>query len=94
MAKHKFEKGNPGGPGRPKGSLSLVSMLKERLEKIPEGKKKTYAELFIDKVLKKSIDDEDVQAMRDVLNRVDGLPKQPLDVGGEVKFIVELHDRD
>lgn len=74
----KFAKGNPGG-GRPKGSFSLVEMIKRKLQEIPEGKDKTYAEYFIEQMMKKTVVEGDVSMMRDVINRVDGMPKQQID---------------
>jgi len=82
-----FKKGQSGNSkGRPKGSLSLVSLLKEELEKFIKGGKKekvTYAKALIRKVLKKAIVDEDIQMMKDILNRVDGMPKQSVEVENE-----------
>ena len=83
-----FKKGQSGNSkGRPKGSLSLVSLLKEELEKfIKTADKKervTYAKALIRKVLKKAIVDEDIQMMKDILNRVDGMPKQSVEVENE-----------
>ena len=80
-----FKKGQSGNSkGRPKGSLSLVSLLKEELEKfIKTADKKervTYAKALIRKVLKKAIVDEDIQMMKDILNRVDGMPKQAIEM--------------
>ncbi len=78
-----WKPGQSGNPkGRPKGSFSLVTLLKKKLEQMPGGKNKTYAEYFIDRVLNKAIKDGDVSMMRDVLNRVDGMPKQNHEVGG------------
>lgn len=76
----KFAKGNPGGPGRPKGSYSLVEAIRRKLEEIPEGKDKTYGEYFIEQVMKKTVVEGDVAMMRDILNRVDGMPKQSTDI--------------
>ena len=76
----RFAKGNPGGPGRPKGSYSLVEAIRRKLEEIPEGKDKTYGEYFIEQVMKKTVIDGDVPMMRDILNRVDGMPQQKVDM--------------
>lgn len=78
--KGQFVKGVTGNPeGRPKGSFSLVEMIKKKLQEIPEGKDKTYAEYFIEQMMKKTVVEGDVSMMRDVINRVDGMPKQQID---------------
>lgn len=71
-----FVEGNPGGPGRPKGSYSIVEMIKRKLQEHPEGKDKTYGEYFVEKIMKKIAVDEDVSMMKDIINRVDGMPKE------------------
>lgn len=71
----KFVKGNPGG-GRPPGSVSIVEGIKQKLLEIEPGNKKTYLELFLSKLFLKAIKDGNEQLMRDMINRVDGMPKQ------------------
>lgn len=72
--------GNTANPnGRPKGSFSLVEMIKKKLQEIPEGKDKTYAEYFIEQMMKKTVVEGDVSMMKDIINRVDGMPKQHID---------------
>jgi len=93
----KFIKGKSGNPnGRPKGTLSLVSLLKEELQRItPESankkEKETYALALIRKTIKIALISEDTQMIKDIFNRVDGMPKQNLELGlddiiGEVKL--------
>jgi hypothetical protein len=75
-----FKKGQSGNKlGRPKGSFSLVGLLKKKLQEHPEGKDRTYAEYFIDKVMSKTMIEGDVAMMRDIIDRVDGKPKQAID---------------
>lgn len=79
-----FAEGNPGGPGRP--VFSLITMLKSELQKCPEGQdKKTYADLLIQIILKKAIQDGDDQQIKNILQYVDGMPKASLDIMGEIK---------
>ncbi len=84
---HLFKKGQSGNPnGRPKGSgLCLTSLLKEYLEKKPEGQKEEYKHLFVKKLLKKALVDNDIKALKLIINYVDGLPKQAIDMTGEMK---------
>lgn len=91
-----FTKGNPGGPGRPKGSYSLVEAIRRKLEEIPEGKDKTYGEYFIEQVMKKTVIEGDVSMMRDILNRVDGMPQQKVDMttqGDKIGGVIMLPQR-
>lgn len=77
-----FKKGQSGNPnGRPKGTVSVVSKIKSMLDEIPtedNKEKKTYLELLVKTIMTKSIKDKDTQMIRDLINRVDGLPKQTL----------------
>lgn len=97
----KFVKGNPGG-GRPEGSVSIVEGIKRKLMEIEPENKKTYYELFLSKLFRKAIKDGDVTLIRDMINRVDGMPKQTNDLttNGKdlqtllVKFINDKDSRD
>lgn len=67
--------------GRPKGSLSLVAILKEKLEEIPEGMdKKTYAQLLVQKALSVALKEGDVGMIKDMFDRVDGKAQASVDV--------------
>ena len=81
--KGRFTAGNKYGKGRPEGSLSLVSLLKEKLEKVPENERLSFAEAVIEALVKKAIVSEDIGAIREILNRVDGMPKESIDIKGE-----------
>jgi hypothetical protein len=92
MADSTAKNSNPGGfkkddprinrEGRPKGSVSVVVAIKKKLEECPEGKEKTYLHYLVEKIMKKAIIDDDVNMIRDIIDRVDGKPKQPL-IGGD-----------
>lgn len=82
--KGRFIPGVSGHPeGKPKGSLSLVALIKEELEKEHPDLKEKYAKLFIKNYLAKATHRD--KLMVDVINRVDGMPKQSIDVTGEVE---------
>lgn len=86
----KFVKGNPGG-GRPEGSVSIVEGIKRKLLEIEPANKKTYLELFLSKLFLKAIKEGDTSLIRDIINRVDGMPKQNTEISGglnvtEIKF--------
>lgn len=78
-----FVPGRSGNPaGRPKGSFSLVEMIKHKLQEIPEGKDRTYAEDFVEQIMKKSVIEGDTSMMKDMINRVDGMPRQNIGLDG------------
>ena len=92
-----FVEGNPGGPGRPEGSISVVATLKKELEKVPQGEKKTYLGLLVKRILKKGIIDGDVGMIKDIINRVDGMPQQAIDLttlGKELGMRIYLPKKD
>jgi hypothetical protein len=80
-------KANPNG--RPKSEWTWAGVLKKALEEAPEGDPRQYKELIAESLRLKAIEG-DVQAIKEFGDRIDGKPKQSLDVenSGEVKFIV------
>lgn len=91
-----YKPGQSGNPnGRPVGTLSLKSLLKEELAKEIErgGEKVTYAKALIDKILKKAIVDEDAVMMKDIQNRVDGMPEQPMRHSGTIEATIQLEQK-
>lgn len=92
--KGQFVVGQSGNPnGKPKGSgLNLTSLLKEHLEKIPEQGKIPYKDLFIKTLLKKALVENDIQALKLIINYVDGLPQAKIDLttnGNELSFLLK-----
>ncbi len=76
-----FQPGQSGNPaGKPKGSLSVVSALKKELARIPDGEKKTQLKLLVEKIIEKGVKDGDVQMLKDIVNRIDGLPRETIDI--------------
>lgn len=76
-----FTPGNSGNPnGRPKGSISLVKILKDKLEQCPEGEdKETYAQKLVDRLVEIALnkfDKDSIRALLDIIDRVDGKPMQ------------------
>ena len=75
--------GNTANPlGRPKGSISVVSAIKAKLQECPEGKEKTYLHYLVEKIMKKAVIDDDVSMIKDIINRVDGMPRQNIGLDG------------
>jgi len=77
--------GNTANPeGRPKGSFSLVSILKRKLQECPEGvDEKTYAEQLIQTMLDEAIENKNDAQIKNILNYVEGLPKQSVSLGAD-----------
>lgn len=81
-----FKKGQSGNPeGRPKGTISIVAEIKKKFLEIPQGEKRTYLEIFLMKLFKKVLVDEDTAMMRDLIDRVDGKPKQEMEIEGYIE---------
>ena len=64
--------------GANKGSISFVAIAKKKLEKIPEGERRTVAELLVEMWIEKARDDG--TAFRDLWDRIDGRSKQVIEV--------------
>lgn len=78
----KFIKGNPGG-GRPAGSVSIVSAIKRKLDEMPAGERRTNLEILVDKIIESAKRGND-QQIKNILQYVDGMPKQPIEHSGEI----------
>jgi len=88
----RFPPGVSGNPdGRPIGSISIVALLKRKLEEIPEGQQHTYGSILVQKIIQKCLDDGDTSMIRDLISRVDGMPKQSIEQTGEVRIVIS-HD--
>jgi len=85
-----YKKGQSGNPeGRPVGSVSVTSMVKRKLQEIPEGQKKTYLEILVSKILQKAIVDGDQQLIRAIWAYSDGMPRKGVDIVSEEKEILK-----
>lgn len=72
-----FKPGVSGNPlGRPPGSISIVALLKKRLEEVPLGQVKTWAEQIVDMTLENAIVRKDQAAINNIMAHIDGAPKQ------------------
>ena len=61
--------------GKPKGTISLISIAKELLQRPILGDRITYAEGIVKSLLDKALSG-DVKAIITIINYIDGLPKQ------------------
>lgn len=90
----KWKPGQSGNPaGRPKGQ-TLTELLRKALFNIPDNEKQSVANKFIDSVVEQALKGDD-KAQKLVFNYIDGLPKQDIQVGGELKInVVNYGDMD
>jgi len=74
----KFKKGQSGNPnGRPKGAgISITTEIKKKLEEVPDGRKATYLQLLINRILKGAIQDGDNRIIELIWKYCDGSPEQ------------------
>lgn len=81
-----FKKGDPNinRKGRPIGGVSIVDAIKRKLEEVEPTDRKSYLDLIIQKIFQKALEDGDVTMLRDMINRVDGLPTQTIAHSGDL----------
>lgn len=77
-----FVKGDPriNLAGRPKGSVSIVEGIRQKLEDIDPKSKKKWLDLFLETLFQKAVREGNEQLMKDMINRIDGMPKQSNDI--------------
>lgn len=71
--------GNPGG--RPKGSYSIMTIIRKKMEEIPPGQVKEWKEQIADKILEKAIVHGDEAMLKLVVQYMDGMPSQKVELG-------------
>ena len=75
-----FVEGHEGGPGRPKGTLSLLGIIKRVLSETEEGERVTRAEQVIRAYIDDALVEKDGIAIRDLIDRIDGRPMQKIEM--------------
>ena len=79
-----FVPGKSGNPnGRPKGSVSVVEGIRRKLLESPDGQKRTYLDIFLERYFNQAIKKGDAQILKDIINRVDGMPTQSHELTGK-----------
>lgn len=78
-----FQKGVSGNPkGRPKGSISLTSVIKRKLKEMSPDGKREAVEMLADNIIQDALDNNN--KMRQLIwNYIDGLPKQNIKLGAD-----------
>jgi|SRR3990172_6977576 len=90
----KTGKFRPGNPGKPKGTINLLSVMKRKLEEIPAGEKVSNAELMINQMIKKAIKGNDFATQKLILNYLIGMPRQVIENVNEKVPDHELSEAD
>lgn len=76
----RFQTGQSGNPeGRPKGSLSLVDIIRKKLEEASGNGDKTNAELLSENLVNMALKGN-FSALRLIWSYVDGLPRQRIEM--------------
>lgn len=74
-----FKEGQSGNPaGRPKGTYSLVTILKRKLQEIIKDKGIEAGEELVKIWLEKAINKKEFDAIKEVIRYIDGMPPQTL----------------
>ena len=83
-----FKPGQSGNPkGKPKGTISITSKVKELLQKMAKtqsGEEKERLETLVINILYMAINERNEAMIKLIWNYVDGLPKQSLELSGEI----------
>lgn len=75
-----FLPGNPGGPGRPKGSFSIMTIIRQKMDEIPVGQVKEWKSQIADILLEEAVVKRNMKALEMIVEYMDGKPKQTIDV--------------
>ena len=60
-----WKKGQSGNPaGTPKRSIQIVPIIRKKLEEVPAGQQKNYAEIIVDTILVKAIKEKDFNTLK------------------------------
>ena len=84
-----FQKGQSGNPGgRPKRPWTWASLYEEEVEKqlsSTDGSKINAKSAVARRLVKMAVEG-DIQAIKELTNRMDGMPTQPIEQSGEVNL--------
>jgi len=83
------QSGNPTGEGagRPKGTYSMVTILKRKLAEVIKEKGIEKGEELVDVWIKKG--GEEFEALKEIVRYTDGMPKQQIEHSGQIMGLSE-----
>ena len=81
----RFTEGYKGGPGRPGGSVSITTKIKQILKEIPEGEKITRLDALTKRIFLMAMQEKNEQMIKLIWNYVDGMPKEKIEMEGEIE---------
>lgn len=86
----RFEKGNPGGPGRPKKEIAIPALLREIGQRqVSDQDKRTMLMAALETTFKMAIEGES-WAMNFIADRTEGKPIQQIISENEDSLVVEV----
>lgn len=79
--------------GRPKGSVSIIDKLRQKLQEVPPGQKKEYAQLLVDKWMDDALVRGDFIALKEIVRYIDGMPVETKIVDMDAKVNLSIEDK-
>jgi hypothetical protein len=87
----KFKEGKSGNPeGRPKGSISITSAIRRKLEEVNPATKRLYVEDLVDVMMDKALKEKDFRVMKEIWNHIDGSPRTTSEDVGDKKLPIPI----
>lgn len=86
-----FKQGMSGNPnGRPKGTYSIMTILRKKMEEIPLGQTKEWGHQIAEIILDEAVVHRKSDMLKLLVNYMDGMPNQKVDFGVDKENITEL----
>lgn len=80
----RFKQGQSGNPeGRPKGSVSITSAIRRKLEETNPKTKRQYVDDLVDVMIQRAVNEKDFRVIKEIWNHLDGSPRQTGEILGD-----------